>query len=114
MMYKKQDIILVPFPFADQQGFKRRPAVIISKDKHYAGFGKYVCIAITSQENKASYRRYEYKLDITKSVGLIYNDQWVLPNKVFTIEDRLIIKCLGKMTQSDFDKTASMFYDIFL
>ena len=113
MNYKKQDFILVPFPFADRPGFKKRPAVIISNDDHYEGYKKYVCLAITSQENKSNEDRYENKLALTKSVGLLYDDQWVLPNKVFTIEDRLIIKKLGVMDQGDFDTTISMFHGIF-
>ncbi|MCQ6280028.1 type II toxin-antitoxin system PemK/MazF family toxin [Bacillus sp. EB600] len=48
--YNKQDIVLVPFPFSDKPGFKKRPAVIISSDEHYKQYGKYVCLAITSQE----------------------------------------------------------------
>jgi mRNA-degrading endonuclease toxin of MazEF toxin-antitoxin module len=87
MIYRKQDIILVPFPFADRPGTKRRPAVIISLNSHYTSYQKYVCIAITSQENKSANDRYEHKLAITKSVGLLYDEQWVLPNKIFTIED---------------------------
>jgi mRNA interferase MazF len=113
MSYKKQDIILVPFPFADQTGNKKRPAVIISLDSHYNRYKKYVCVAITSQENKSNTDRYEYKLNKTKEVGLIYDDQWSLPNKVFTIEDRLIIKKLGVMDQNDFNTTESMFQSVF-
>jgi hypothetical protein len=35
MIYKKHDIVLVPFPFNDRPGFKKRPAMIISYESHY-------------------------------------------------------------------------------
>lgn len=113
MTFNKEDIVLVPFPFNGRQVFKKRPAVIISKDDHYKQYGKYVCIAITSQEKTEGMERYEHKLHNTKSVGLIYDDQWVIPDKVFSIEDRIIIKKLGVMAQPDFDTVESMFHDVF-
>lgn len=110
MMYETRDIVLVSFPFFDKNASKRRPAVILSHDEHY---GKYVCAAITSQANRNLRNRYECKLKDTLSVGLIYADQWVLPDKISTIEDRLIIKKLGTMSEYDFHQVASMVYEIF-
>ncbi|WP_187445889.1 type II toxin-antitoxin system PemK/MazF family toxin [Bacillus infantis] len=113
MTYKKQDIVLVPFPFSDRPGFKKRPAVIISCENHYNQYGKYVCLAITSQEKKIGKDRYEHKLKETKSVGLLYDDQWILPNKIFTIEDSLIDQKRGVMDEEDFQTGKSMFDALF-
>ncbi|MCM3690935.1 type II toxin-antitoxin system PemK/MazF family toxin [Neobacillus niacini] len=115
MSFKKQDIVLVPFPFNDRPGFKKRPSVIISNNKHYNQYSKYVCLAITSQEKKESKDRYEHKLNKTNipDVGLLFEDQWVLPNKVFSVEDSMIIKRLGVMDLDDFDTTYSMFNAVF-
>ncbi|WP_163969645.1 type II toxin-antitoxin system PemK/MazF family toxin [Oceanobacillus halotolerans] len=112
MTYKKQDIVLVPFPFNDQPGFKKRPAVIISNENHYKEYGKYICLAITSQEKRSDTVRYELKMYKTTSIGLLYSDQWVLPNKVFSIENRIILKKLGTMDEKDFRKAEAMFNDI--
>jgi mRNA interferase MazF len=112
MSYNKQDIVLVPFPFSDKPGFKKRPAVIISSDKHYKQYGKYVCLAITSQEKKTGKDRFEHKLYKTKSVGLLYEDQWVLPNKIFTIEESLIDQKRGVMDAADFTTAESMFHAV--
>jgi mRNA interferase MazF len=115
MNYKKQDIVLVPFPFIDRPGFKKRPAVIISKDAHYTQYSKYVCVAITSQEKRESTERYEHKLYKAKTptVGLLFEDQCVLPDKVFSIEDSFIIKRLGVMEHNDFTIIDSMFHAVF-
>jgi hypothetical protein len=113
MTYNKKDIVLVPFPFNDTPGFKKRPAAIISKDEHGNQYGKYICVAITSQEKQDGKERYEHKLRKTRSVGLLYDNQWVLPNKLFSIEDSIIIKKLGTMDAADFETLELMFQDLF-
>lgn len=51
-------------------------------------------------------------MDKTLQVGLLYVDQWVLPNKVFTIENTIILKKLGTMDQEDCGMVEIMFNDI--
>ena len=113
MTFNKKDIVLVPFPFNDTPGFKKRPAAIISKDEHGNQYGKYICVAITSQEKQDGKERYEHKLRKTRSVGLLYDNQWVLRNKLFSIEDSIIIKKLGTMDAADFETLELMFQDLF-
>jgi len=43
------DVVLVPFPFTDQSGTKRRPAVVISSASYHANRRDIVIMAITSQ-----------------------------------------------------------------
>jgi mRNA-degrading endonuclease toxin of MazEF toxin-antitoxin module len=74
MTFKKRDIVLVPFPFSDKPGFKKRLAVIISNEKHFSQYSKYICLAITSQEKDGT-ERFEHKLLNTKSVGLLLDNQ---------------------------------------
>lgn len=58
----------------DRPGFKKRPAIIISNENHYKEYGKYICLAITSQEKRNDTVRYEHKMYKTTSTGLLYND----------------------------------------
>jgi mRNA interferase MazF len=48
MNYQKGDIILIPFPFTNQRGAKRRPALIIS-DQTVHQTGDVLVVQITSQ-----------------------------------------------------------------
>ena len=43
------DVVLVPFPFTDQSGTKKRPAVVVSSHSYNASRRHIVIMAITSQ-----------------------------------------------------------------
>ena len=43
------DVVLVPFPFTDQSGAKKRPAVIVSGSAYNASRRDLVIMAITNQ-----------------------------------------------------------------
>ena len=43
------DVVLVPFPFTDQSGAKKRPAVVVSGSNYNTGRRDLVIMAITSQ-----------------------------------------------------------------
>ena len=47
--YSFGDVVLVPFPFTDQSGSKKRPAVIVSSADYQAQRRDLVIMAITSQ-----------------------------------------------------------------
>ena len=47
--YSFGEVILVPFPFTDQTGLKKRPAVIVSSAEYNAQRRDVVIMAITSQ-----------------------------------------------------------------
>lgn len=46
------DVVLVPFPFTDQSGTKKRPAVVVSSSGYSAQRRDIVIMAITSQVRK--------------------------------------------------------------
>jgi hypothetical protein len=48
----------------------------------------------------------------TTQAGLLFSDQWILPNKVFSIEKSMILKKLGTMDVRDYRKAETMFNDI--
>ena len=98
MTYKPFDVVVVPFPFTDIKADKRRPALILSSDaKFNKRSGHSVLAMITSQNNP------DWPLD-TKLTG---NRQAGLkaPSKVrmklFTLDNRLIVRIIGKLTTED-------------
>ena len=43
------EVVLVPFPFTDQLGSKKRPAIVVSSSSHGANRRDIVIMAITGQ-----------------------------------------------------------------
>ena len=48
--YRFGDLVLVPFPFTDQTGIKKRPAIIVSSDVYHSQRPDVVLMAVTSQQ----------------------------------------------------------------
>ncbi|MCR4292288.1 MAG: type II toxin-antitoxin system PemK/MazF family toxin [Candidatus Kuenenia sp.] len=96
--YNKGDIIIVPFPFSDQTATKKRPAVIISSNQYNNTSPDIIIMAITSKTGK----------NLTTGDCLIYNWQdagllkpSVIKPAISTIEQTLVLKELGKLSQKD-------------
>jgi mRNA interferase MazF len=91
-------VILVPFPFTNQNAFKKRPAVIVSNLAYNTARPDLVLMAITSQ------------LRAVRALGEVWITQWqraglLKPSAVkpvfATIEQRLLIRQLGILQTGD-------------
>lgn len=92
------EVVLVPFPFTDQSGTKKRPAVIISSSGYNAGRRDLVIMAITSQVRQPLGFG-EALIDDWQAAGLIKPS--VLKPVVTTIEQGLVIRTLGALSVAD-------------
>jgi mRNA interferase MazF len=52
MKYRQGQIVLVPFPYSDLSGSKRRPVLIVSNDEYNTSFPDIVVAAITTKTTK--------------------------------------------------------------
>ena len=96
--YEFGDIVLVPFPFADQTAGKKRPAIVVSSESYIREHPDLVLMAITSQ-TRPSPAIGEVVLSQWKIAGLLKPS---LIKPVFTtIEKRLVLKRLGKLSAED-------------
>ncbi len=93
-MYKKGEVILVPFPFTDLSGNKVRPAVIISEKK--IG-GDVVVLFITSQ-NKIK-GKHLVAIKPEKGNGLKIESK-VVCSKIATLDAKIILGELGAVSDS--------------
>ncbi|MEZ5616177.1 MAG: type II toxin-antitoxin system PemK/MazF family toxin [Rhodocyclaceae bacterium] len=89
------EVVLVPFPFTDQSGTKKRPAVIISSNGYNAGRRDLVIMAITSQVRQPLGFG-EALIDDWQAAGLIKPS--VLKPVITTIEQGLVIRTLGTLS----------------
>ncbi len=98
--YEFGEIVLVPFPFTDQSGIKKRPAVVVSSDRYNSTHLDVVVMAVTSQ-TAGKLRANETEIDDWRKAGLLKHSR-VKP--IFsTLENRLIVRSLGILSNRDKD-----------
>ena len=98
MRFEFGDIVLVPFPFTDQTATKQRPAVIVSGQTYNQSRPDVVVMAITSQLRPAAGFA-ETTVSHWEAAGLLKPS--VVKPVLATLEQRLVIKVLGRLQASD-------------
>ena len=108
-VYKRWEIVLVPFPFTDLSSAKRRPALIVSPDNYNTG--KDLIIAyITSQTNLPA-RLGDYDLRNWKEAGLPKPSK--LRMKFATLDKSIIVKKLGALEKEDSEEIEKILLSFF-
>ena len=91
-------MVLVPFPFTDQPGTKKRPAVVVSSANYNAGRRDIVIMAITSQW-RTPLGFGEAIVGDWQAAGLIKAS--VLKPVFTTLEQGMVIRIMGKLAAAD-------------
>ncbi|CAB1055940.1 cAMP-binding proteins - catabolite gene activator and regulatory subunit of cAMP-dependent protein kinases [Olavius sp. associated proteobacterium Delta 1] len=98
MIYEPFDVVVVPFPFTDSAQTKRRPALVLSQHTNFGNkIGHSLLAMITSQKNVPWPLDCEIKSK--KLSGLAAPS--VVRMKLFTLDNRFIIKKIGHLSKSD-------------
>lgn len=105
-MYKFGDIVLLPFPFTDLAGHKRRPALLISRD--CGGRDLLMCFITTQQ----IYSPWGTAIDPDAENGL-KKRSWLLYDKIATLDRGLITSRLGFLRSSFLYAERVRFYSVF-
>ena len=100
IIFERGDVVLVPFPFSDQSTSKKRPAVIISSNRHNELSSDVIIMAITSKTHKTDDPG-EYVIDDWKNAGLVKPS--LMKPAISTIERKLIIRKLGGLSSRDME-----------
>jgi mRNA interferase MazF len=91
-------VILVPFPFSDQTGAKKRPAVVVSGIEYNARRRDLVILAVTSQLRSPPGFA-EALLADWQSAGLVKPS--ALKPIFATLEQSLVIRSMGVLSADD-------------
>ena len=98
MIYKPFDVVVVPFPFTDVSMQKKRPALVLSSKENFNLQTKHCVLAmITSAQN--SPWALDYYIKTIEETGL--HTPSVVRMKIFTLDIKLIIKKIGKLSEQD-------------
>ena len=92
------DVVLVPFPFTDQSGIKKRPAVVVSGHRYNGSRRDIVIMAITSQV-RLPLGLGETMIAGWQGAGLVKAS---LVKPVFaTVEQGLVLRAMGSFSAAD-------------
>ena len=100
------DIVLIPFPYSNLTGSKRRPAIIISNEKLNKMQDR-ICCLVTTKAHKDD-------LEITKNSfvsGSLPFKSFVKPHRIFTINEEIVIKKLCTISSDFHDKIIARLND---
>lgn len=89
----KGDVVVVPFPFSDLSGVKRRPALVIATPE---GADILLC-QITGRKRYDNYSITLESSDFSK--GHLPISSFIRPNKLFTAEKSIVIYTAGSISQ---------------
>ena len=91
--YKRGDVVLVTFVFADKTGVKLRPAVIVSSEAYHSGRDEVIIEAISSRTDRILLGNYLIK--DWRRAGLLFPS--VATGAVRTMKQNMIARKLGSM-----------------
>lgn len=104
MTYDLWDVVVVPFPFTEKKGNKRRPALVVSK-KGFNHHG-HTLLAMISSRTHAAWPGDTEIVD-HNAVGL--HVACIVRLKIFTLDNRLIVKKIGHLSTFDRKKVSERF-----
>lgn len=102
MTCKQWEIVVVPFPFSNQSGTKRRPALVLS-DRSFNIRGHTVLAMVTTSSQRSWPG--DVVLSDDKTAGL--QIPCIVRLKLFTLDNRLLLKRIGCLSRNDQKKISS-------
>ena len=97
--YSFGDVVLVPLPFTDQTGSKKRPAVVVSSEAYHLARSDLILMAVTSHVRASGGGFGEVAIKGWKEAGLLKPS--IVKPVLFTVERPLILRRLGQLGESD-------------
>jgi mRNA-degrading endonuclease toxin of MazEF toxin-antitoxin module len=92
------DVVLVPFPFTDQTGVKKRPAIVVSSSAYQRQRPDLILMAVTSQTRPASATD-EATISQWRHAGLLKPS--VAKPVLATVHRSLVLRKLGRLRAKD-------------
>jgi len=110
-MYKKGNVVLIPFPFTDLSGSKVRPAVVVSKNN---SSGSDLVVVFVSSKNTKKFSEFDVFVKRSKQAGFKV-DSVIKVEKIATLEKNIVFGELGEIdsqTQKEIDKKIKLLFGL--
>ena len=96
MIYERGSVVLVPFPFADQTHYKKRPVLVLQDHTISTGLTQTVVACITSNREFVGQTRVMIEQDSEAGGRMgILTDSVIVLDKIATVENGDIVQKLG-------------------
>ena len=105
------NIVFVPVPFTDLSGKKKRPVLIVSKNRCNRTTKDFICCGITSNVKDTDYSVFIDTQNL--SFGFLTQPSRIKIDKIFTLEQSLIIKVIGKINSTTMKKVKDELLKLF-
>ena len=92
--FVKGDLVVLPFPYSDLSGVKRRPAVVLAD----AGGNDLVLCQMSSTPDRSGESIKIEQADLAR--GKINRTGWARPSKLFTGDSRAVAYKLAELNQA--------------
>ena len=107
MPYKQGDVVLLPFPFTNQQGSKVRPGIVVSNSLVNQTSTDVIIVQLTTQNIKDRALAVEINNQhLTVPFKAPHSTQFVYCKKVLVIEQELILKKIASV--NDYQKLSEI------
>jgi len=95
--FSRGDVVLLKFVFADEQGFKQRPGLIVSTNQYHQGRRETILAAITSNIGRLLVG--DYKIKAWRESGLLHPS--IVTGIIRTIKHDMIASKMGELPVSE-------------
>lgn len=97
--YSRYDVVKVHFPFVDQNSTKKRPALVLANFNINSNSGVCILSMITSKKSNSSSWPMDIVIQDLEASGLPIPS--IIRFKIFTLDHRLILGQIGKLSKKD-------------
>jgi len=98
MAFDRWQVVVVPFPFADRQTRRRRPALVVSRPE---ALGNTIGHSVLAMVTSARHRRWPLDVPVTQLESAGLPAPSVVRMKLFTLDDRLVERVAGTLAEAD-------------
>ena len=111
MIFQQRDLVLLPYPFTDQEGSKVRPAIIVSNDIFNKRCEDCVMVPLTTIIKNEQFSLIINQTDL--EAGKLLKQSRIRIDKIFTIRKNLVTMKIGKINSKTFNKIKSEISKVF-
>ena len=110
-MIQQRELVLLPYPFTNQEGSKVRPAIIVSNDSFNKRCEDCVMAPLTTIIKQEPFSLIINQNDLDS--GKLLKQSRIRIDKLFTIKKGLIMMKIGKISNKTFEKIKSEIEKVF-